>query len=363
MRCVPAHHFTVAKARTWRSAIAEDPPYQRGGEVWSLDKQQLFIDSLLNGYDTPKIYLHDLRGRHPTRVYAIVDGKQRLTATWSYLEDRFPLAVDFRPEPGSFPDMPRAAVAPVGGLRFSQLDSTWQQLLLGSYLSVVLIRDASEEDIEDLFARLNNGEALNAPERRNALGGDMARLIREVARQPFFAEWLPFSNARHQHFELAARLLALDAARRVDDQGLPDLGPVALDAFVREHRQMAAADRAALIDGLAVQLNFATRVFSPADPLLASTGGAMLHCLFVRSILGSEGSGADPSRLRAFLGTLRRSQPTAPDGSEDDANEPLSLEERLRILHAAYDRFVQAGLSVGSDGRRARPRGPTAAQG
>ena len=68
MRCVPAHDFTVAKALAWRSAIADDPPYQRPSAVWSLAKQQLFIDSLINGYDVPKIYLHDLRGKHPTRV-------------------------------------------------------------------------------------------------------------------------------------------------------------------------------------------------------------------------------------------------------------------------------------------------------
>ena len=62
MRCVPAHDFTVMKAYLWRSAINEKPPYQRESSVWSLEKQQLFIDSLLNGYDVPKIYLHDLRG-------------------------------------------------------------------------------------------------------------------------------------------------------------------------------------------------------------------------------------------------------------------------------------------------------------
>ena len=50
------------KAYLWRSAIQEKPPYQRESSVWSLEKQQLFIDSLLNGYDVPKIYLHDLRG-------------------------------------------------------------------------------------------------------------------------------------------------------------------------------------------------------------------------------------------------------------------------------------------------------------
>lgn len=278
MRCVPSHHFTVAKARAWRSSIEVEPPYQRESGAWSLDKQQLFIDSLLNGYDVPKIYLHDLRGSHPTKVYAIVDGKQRLTTTWSFLDDDFPLAADFRIESDN-PDVSPDAVTPVGGMRFSQLDPDWQHILTLTHLSVVLIRDADEENIEDLFSRLNNGEALSAAERRNALGGDMVRLIRDVARRPFFAERLQFSNARHQHLELAAALVAVQSAKRAGDLNLPDLDPPALDAFVRAHRHLAEAERAALIREIDTQLELAARAFSPSDPLLGSPAQALLGIL------------------------------------------------------------------------------------
>ena len=370
MRCLPAHHFTVAKARTWRSAIDEQPPYQRESEVWSLDKQQLFIDSLLDGYDVPKIYLHDLRGRHPTKVYAIVDGKQRLTTIWSYLADEFPLAAEFRIEPANVPDLPPDAVTPVGALRFSQLDRHWQRVLLQTYLSVVLIRDATEEDIEDLFSRLNNGEALNAAERRNALGGDMARLIRDVARRPFFTERLHFSNTRLQHFDLAARLLLLlDTARRGDGAGLPDLGPKALDAFVREHRHMTEADRAALTSGLDAQLDALVRIFSPADSLLGSPAQALLHHLFVRDVLDADDAVMDPSSVRAFLESFHRTRTTANEGPEEDreavlvefsrlmqhgVNEPRNIERRLDILRTAFDRSATADPKP--SGRWATPR-------
>ena len=292
MRCLPSHHFTVAKARAWRSAIEADPPYQRESGAWSLDKRQLFIDSLLNGYDVPKIYLHDLRGSHPTKVYAIVDGKQRLTTIWSFLDDGFPLAADFRIEAGGNPDLPPDAVRPVGALRFSQLDSHWQQVLTGTWLSVVLIRDASEEDIEDLFSRLNNGEALNAAERRNALGGDMAMLIREIARRPFFGERLRFPNARYQHLVLATTLLAVEMARRAGAGELPDLDASALDAFVRDHRNLAEADRAALIHEIDDQLELATLDLSPGDPRLGSPETALL------AILDAARDPAPPAPLR-----------------------------------------------------------------
>ena len=35
-----------------------EPLYQRQSEVWGEEKRQLFIDSLLNGFDVPKLYFH-----------------------------------------------------------------------------------------------------------------------------------------------------------------------------------------------------------------------------------------------------------------------------------------------------------------
>jgi len=160
MRCVPAHPFTVGKALAWRSAIDIDPPYQRPADAWDRRRQQRFIDSLLNGYDVPKFYLHDVRGGpRPTIAYTVVDGKQRLTAMWSYLEDGFGLADDFTSS--STPPL-EGVPPPVAGMRFSDLDPHWKAALRGTYLSVVLIQDATLDEIEELFARLNSGVPLAA---------------------------------------------------------------------------------------------------------------------------------------------------------------------------------------------------------
>lgn len=247
MRCEPAHHFTVAKARAWRSSIDDDPPYQRPGDVWTLARQQLFIDSLLNGYDVPKIYLHDLRGRHPTKVYAVVDGKQRLTALWAYLADGFPLDDAFRVEAPGSSGVDPMAVVPTGPLRFSELDLRWRDRLLGTYLSVVLIRDATIADIEELFSRLNNGVPLSAGDRRNALGGDMATLIREVAASLASRGAGPAGDLGRSPLERAAELLAVEHGRRRHPDAVADLSEAGLDAFVRRHRVLDADERDALL--------------------------------------------------------------------------------------------------------------------
>jgi len=356
MRCVPAHYFTISKARAWRSAIEERPPYQRESAVWSIDKQQLFIDSLLNGYDVPKIYLHDLRGEVPVKVYSIVDGKQRLTTIWSFLDGELRLADDFRIEPANLPDLPPGAEPPRPGARFSDFDAAWRAAFLQTFLSVVLIRNATEEDIEALFARLNNGEPLNAAEKRNAMGGEMARLIRQVATGPFFADHLHFSNARHHHYDLAVRLLAAASS-----DAAPDLRASALDAFVRANRTMDADERERLVSAVDAGLAVMAGVFGPADPLLASPAYGLLYFLFLADGLPDGATGAE---VRDFLAWFQRSRLAAleqPDETRDErlvefsglmqhgAQDARTTARRLEILRSGWVRY------------RAAPATPTAA--
>ena len=53
-------NFNLGRLYVIRSSINESPEYQRESAVWSPEKRELFIDSLINGYDIPKIYFHDL---------------------------------------------------------------------------------------------------------------------------------------------------------------------------------------------------------------------------------------------------------------------------------------------------------------
>jgi hypothetical protein len=331
MRCVPAHDFTVAKALAWHSAIADDPPYQRESSIWSLEKQQLFVDSLLNGYDVPKIYLHDLRGKHPTRVYAVVDGKQRLTTIWRFLTGAFALADDFMIEPANLPDLPEGVSHPRAGQRFEEFDPAWQRVLRQTYLAVVLIQNATETDIEDLFSRLNNGEPLNAAEKRNAIGGDAARLVRSLAGHRFFADRVRFANQRYQHRDAATRLLALEDAALRGAVDLPDLGGRALDDFVRANRRLAPTQRRTLRERVEAELDRLAGVFEARDPLLATQAVVPVLYLITASIPGDAPAGWQAALRRALaqFHDERRAALAHPEDEQDPA-----LREFNRLLHA-----------------------------
>ena len=78
--------FTIGRLLVEKNSINISPDYQRESAVWAKDKQQLFPDSILNSYDVPKIYFHDLRGKDPRFEYAVIDGKQRLFTVWQFLD-------------------------------------------------------------------------------------------------------------------------------------------------------------------------------------------------------------------------------------------------------------------------------------
>ncbi len=60
-----------------RKKINLQPQYQRTG-VWSDKNNQLLIDTILRGYDIPKIYLTD--SKDDNFEQEVIDGQQRLKA-------------------------------------------------------------------------------------------------------------------------------------------------------------------------------------------------------------------------------------------------------------------------------------------
>src|SRR5438045_2836287 len=83
-----------------KNAIDLDPPYQRKPGRWSREAQALLIDSIINAYDLPKFYFADLAqlatGTEKARArYAVIDGKQRLEAIFTFADNDLPLNSNF----------------------------------------------------------------------------------------------------------------------------------------------------------------------------------------------------------------------------------------------------------------------------
>jgi hypothetical protein len=260
-----------------RSAIEVDPPYQREGEVWTSEKRQLLIDSILNGFDLPKLYFHRFakpkdKGPQKGIEYAIIDGRQRLETIWHFVDDQFPLAGDFK-----FYEDPRVKAA---GLTYSDLAKEYPSLKMrfdARTLPIMVVETDDLDLIEEMFSRLNEAVPLNAAEKRNAFGGPMAKAIRDVAEHGFFTSSVAFSDKRYQHREVAVKFLYLER-----ENTIPDTKKVYLDRFVRDYKGKPSKAVQPLIKRVKQVLDEMRTVFGHDDKLLRSQSMAVIYFLIFK---------------------------------------------------------------------------------
>jgi len=275
-----------------------EPDYQRQSGIWSEEKRQLFIDSLINGYDVPKLYFHRLAtGKPGSAVFAIVDGKQRLETIRGFADDEFTLSDDFT-DVNADNDSDAAA-----GKNYRQLTQQYPGLaarFTQYVLDIVVIEAADKEIIEELFSRLNEAVPLNAPEKRNAFRGAMPPIIRRlVAGHIFFTTCLPIENTRYRQFDLVTKFLFL--AEKGDFAATKKR---ALDDFVKSYRDANRAPKnvgkAKALEGLVKKvLDRMATVFLPQDELLSSVG--LVTVYFMAFLKATESAKLSSRLTRARL--------------------------------------------------------------
>ena len=190
--------WSIRMLADFQSRINVEAEYQRG-KVWSKEQQALLIDSIMRGFDIPKIFLRKLPdGRR--YLFDVIDGKQRLTAIWRFVSDDFRLLKNI----GAFPDL-----GDLGGKCWSELPDDAKDRLQFANITVSKIEEATEDEIHELFLRLQRGEPLNAAERRNAMSGPVRDFVTDrLATHSVWGE-TGLRSARFGLHEHAAIILAL----------------------------------------------------------------------------------------------------------------------------------------------------------
>lgn len=178
--------------------INVEAEYQRG-KVWSKPQQALLIDSILRNFDIPKIFLRKLPDGSEY-LFDVIDGKQRLTALWRFFSDDFRLFKNEDPLP-HFGDL--------GGKCWSELPNDAKDQLQFANITVSKIEDTTEDEIRDLFLRLQQGEPLNAAEKRNAIAGPVRDFVAKTLAQHSFWGKTALRTARMGMAEHSAILLEL----------------------------------------------------------------------------------------------------------------------------------------------------------
>lgn len=131
------------------------------GLVWDIEKKSLLIHSLIYGYPIPAFYFT----RNSDGSYDSLDGKQRSNAIYEFMNNEFALTENTPPvyDPNCIKSEERKP-EDISGMFFDNLPE-WAQEEIKTYsLTIYYFEEVSEEEIRELFRRLNNGKPLNSIE-------------------------------------------------------------------------------------------------------------------------------------------------------------------------------------------------------
>lgn len=178
-----------------KDTLSFNHPIQRQSAQWTNEQQSLLIHSMLDNFPVPSVYIHktesvevDAKGRH-SYAYSVLDGKQRMTTVFSYIDGEYALA----------DDTPNVTIEDseyeIAGKYFDDLDEDVQQEILRFKFNIQAFEDVTDDVIEEIFFRLNNSTPLTKPQKAKPLMGvGNSIFINEILENRFFTEKCNFTK-------------------------------------------------------------------------------------------------------------------------------------------------------------------------
>lgn len=135
-----------------KESVKFDNAVQRGF-VWDNKRNSLLIHSMIEGYPIPAFYAAKSDG-----TYDFLDGKQRSHAIHEFIRNKYALT-----------DLPNVTLedgneVDISGQKFDELPEEIQDVILSYSLTIYYFDDITDDQITEMFARLNNGKPLSAIE-------------------------------------------------------------------------------------------------------------------------------------------------------------------------------------------------------
>lgn len=336
---------TVSKLYENRDRIDFSPYYQRFGGLWSPAKRKLLIDTIINGFDIPKFYFnYFIESDNPininNKLYAIIDGKQRMHAIFDFLDNKFELDSSCKIYDKNIS---------LEGYNYQKLLVEYSSIakqIKNYVLDVIFIVTDEDDRLEEMFLRLNGGLALTNAEKRNAINSFLNRATRDlIVNHSFFTEKVRFKNPRFQHNDLLIKLMFVE-----NNNGLLNLGNKELENFVRSNAN-ENNNSIRIVDGTKYVLDKLSDVFLDNDFLLKGKGIIPVYYQFIKEHINE-----DSKTLNEFLNEFEELRIS--NRNIDEPNTHLqefdlynqqgvhrftSLDFRYKIIKKLFDYYMSHG--------------------
>jgi hypothetical protein len=157
------------------------PPFQRN-PVWSDAQKSYLIDTILNGFPIPELYIQEFTDASGNDRHVVVDGQQRLRSCIEFIENKFSLTGN---EIGS-----------LDGLSFDDMSPDQRQIIFNYNFVVRKLPDMDDDDLKAIFKRINkNTITLNPQElRHSTYSGQFITLMEDTANDERWADFNVFTS-------------------------------------------------------------------------------------------------------------------------------------------------------------------------
>lgn len=258
------------------------PKFQRR-PVWDYKAKSYLIDSIICGFPIPRIFIRESTNLDMSAKREIVDGQQRLKAIFDFLNDGFKIS--------------RVHNAEYGNMTYSELPESIQRDFLKYPISAVLLIDLNDNEVFDIFARLNTYSVkLNNQELLNSqFFGVYKRLVYSLAQEyrPFWLESGILSEkniSRMEDAKLVSDLLAVIVKNKIESNSFEQSKKI----YAQYDDEFEDAEK------FEMQFKFTLDLFSKVYelsfsetsyvkiPLFYSTFLALYHMNYQLSVFGAE---------------------------------------------------------------------------
>ncbi|GAB6253526.1 DUF262 domain-containing protein [Bacillus cereus] len=179
-----------------KGTISFDYPIQRKDGQWDDVQKSLLIHSLAGDYPVPALYsildkrVMEVKGKEKeVSVYMILDGKQRLTNITNFMKNEYKLHEE---TPDVNIDDEDYELA---GKYFDDLEEEVQDKIRDFSLQIYKIDEATDEEVEEMLYRLNNGTPMSKQQKAKAkMGNVWAGKIKELTDHNMMKEKASFTE-------------------------------------------------------------------------------------------------------------------------------------------------------------------------
>lgn len=309
--------------------ITFDNAIQRG-YVWDIKRKSLLIESMIIGYPIPAFYAR----RDENKVFDMLDGKQRSSAITEYLNNEYALT---------------GVSDELEGKLFSELPEETQDDIISYSLTVYYFEDITEDEVNEMFYRLNNGKPLTAIELTRVKAKSFDK-IRELSGHEIFTDALKESQInKYTHEDIVIKALVM---LNVHEPSLKNdfIRPYIIETEITDDQ--AAAVRDAL-----------TQIKLAHDWLVMDGGTAAVRAakkLYTRThlismiplALETYRSGVPVEKLARFvhlfftgIGRGISLSQTYNNNSSSGSNSPSAVKLRDRELKCWYEKYKNGDLT------------------